>query len=139
MSQDENRAAGPKDEPPAGRLGYRILKTALIVLVAAGAIFLWKFAARRQAPDLTPHRAYLQRLEAAYNLRQDRIRADYEEKISGAPNEVLSVKFQQEENQELAKAQDLYFSDKEAVTRGDYRALAAHWGEELKRLPATIR
>jgi hypothetical protein len=119
MSQGENRPGEIHDEAEAGRLGYRVLKTVLIVLVAGGVVFLWKFAARRNLPDLTPHRSQLRLLEEAYALRQERIRAGFEEQISAAPNEVLSVKYQQEENQERERAQDLYFSDKVAIARGD--------------------
>jgi hypothetical protein len=135
MSQGENRPGEIHDEPAASRLGYRVLKAVLIILVAGGVVFLWKFAARRTPPDLAPHRGQLRLLEESYALRQERIRADFEEKIRAAPNEVLSVKYQQEENQELNRAEDLYFADKEAIARGDYRCLPAHWGEEIKRMP----
>lgn len=135
MSQGENRPPPDiPDEPDAGRLGYRILKTVLIILVAGGAVFLWKFAARRNLPDLTPHREQLRLLEKAYALRQERLRAGFEEKISAAPNEVLSVKYQQEENQERERAQDLYFSDKVAIARGEYGVLQAHWSKEIESL-----
>jgi len=134
MSQ-ENRPVKVQDEPELGRLGYRVLKAVLIILVAGGVVFLWKFAARRNLPDLAPHRAQLKLLEEAYALRQERIRADFEEKISAAPNEVLSIKYQQEENQELERTQDLYFSDKETIARGEYGVLQKHWANEIKRMP----
>ena len=136
MIQGANRPGNARDEPSLGRVGHRALKAALVILLAGGAVFLWKFAARRAPPDLAPHRQLLRLLEGAYALRQERIRADYEEKISAAPNEVISVKHQQEENLELERTEDLYFSDKEAISRGDYRCLEAHWGGEIGRLPS---
>jgi len=121
-------------DPETTGWGYRLIKIFLVVLVIFGAIFIGKLIHDRMPTDLEGHRPQLERLEKAYRLRQRVLREYYEEKINSAPNEVLSVEYQQDQNQKLESAKNLYFSDREAILRGEHEVLDEHWSEELKEL-----
>lgn len=127
------------NEPEAIGWGYRFIKVMLFVLIVFGAIFLGKLIHDRIPPNLEDHRPQLSRLEKAYRVRQQSLRDYYEEKIDTAPNEVLSVEYQQEQNQKLENAKNLYFSDREAVLRGEYGVLMEHWLKELESLKETAQ
>ena len=54
--------------------------------------------------------------------------------MRAAPNEVLAIKYQQELSIKLSEAEQLYFSDRQAILESDYQVLEIHWQEELEAL-----
>lgn len=114
--------------------GYKFLRILLIILIVTGAIFLVKIALDRLPPDLEKHRTQLNLLEEVYEIRQANLKREASEKVTAAPNEVIAIKYQQDLNIQLSVAEQLYFSDRQAILESDYQVLEDHWREELDTL-----
>jgi len=114
--------------------GYKFLKILLVILIIAGVIFLAKIIADRVPPDLETHRAQLDLLDLAYNLHQNRLKEIAEKKVETASNEVLAIKYQQDLNLDLSRAEQLYFADRDAIINSNYQVLEDHWQQELEEI-----
>jgi len=119
------------------RWGYKSLKILLVILIIAGVIFLAKIIADRVPPDLEEHRVQLNLLDSAYNLRQDRLKEIAEKKVETASNEVLAIKYQQDLNLDLSRAEQLYFADRDAIISSNYQVLEDHWQQELEEISSS--
>ena len=117
--------------------GYKFLKILLVILIVAGVIFLAKIIMDRVPPDLDKHRGQLDLLDLAYNLRQDRLNEVAEEKVETASNEVLAIKYQQDLNLDLSRAEQLYFADRDAIINSNYQVLEDHWQQELEEVKSS--
>jgi hypothetical protein len=117
--------------------GYIFLKILLVILIVAGVIFLAKIIIDRVPPDLDKHRVHLDLLDLAYNLRQDRLNEIAEEKVETASNEVLAIKYQQDLNLDLSRAEQLYFADRDAIINSNYQVLEDHWQQELEEVKSS--
>ena len=117
--------------------GYKFLKILLVILIVAGVIFLAKIIMDRVPPDLDKHRVQLDLLDLAYNLRQDRLNEIAEEKVETASNEVLAIKYQQDLNLDLSRAEQLYFADRDAIINSNYQVLEDHWQQELEEVKSS--
>jgi hypothetical protein len=112
--------------------GHRFYKFLLFVVVLAGVLFLAKLFLSRIPPDREEHRPQLERLERAYESRRTALIQRAEERVKNAPNEVLAIQYQQELNSGLARLEQRYFVDRQAILDGNYRVLEPNWPEELK-------
>lgn len=112
----------------------KLLKILLVLLVLAvialiGSNFLQCRVSERE------YQPYLERLEAAYQLRRRNVIEEYDAKIRAASTEVEALAYQQEMSSILSRAAELYFSDKHSITRKrEYGVLEVNWPEELKLL-----
>lgn len=128
------------DEHPAIGWGFRFLRAVLAVLILAAVIFIVFYVRSRIPPDLEGAREQLELLSVAYNMRTEDLDEFFRKRIDSAPNEVLSIKYQQEKNEALENAKDLYFTDRAAILEGRREVLREHWGAELDRIdPEEIR
>ncbi len=120
-------------ERPLSGWGYRLLKPLLFLLIAAGVVFLARLViSRRGAPDREAHRPQLELLERAYEIRRAELIRRAEEGVKNAPNEVLAIQYQQERNSSLARLEQRYFADRQAIIGSDYRVLEENWAEEIR-------
>lgn len=104
-----------------------LLVLAVIALVA-GNLLQIRVSEREYQP-------YLERLEAAYQLRRRNVIGEYDAKIRSATTEVEALAYQQEMSSILSRAAELYFSNKHSITRKrEYGVLEENWPEELKLL-----
>jgi len=97
--------------------GYKFLKGMLILLLIAVVVFVFTFVRRSIPPDLEGHREELELLQEAYNLRVERLTDFYQNRIESAPNEVLSVKYQQEKSEALQQALEDFYRDRRPWSR----------------------
>jgi len=120
--------------------GFKLFKFLLVVLIIAAAIFIVAYIVGHSTPDQTRHRRQLVLLQAAFNRRTDALVEDYDRRIEEAPNEVLSIKYQQEKTTSIEEARMLYFADRQAILEGRHEVIEEHWSEELSELdPAELQ
>ncbi|HOO77567.1 MAG TPA: hypothetical protein PLI51_06730 [bacterium] len=112
--------------------GYKFLKGMLILLLIAVVVFVFTFVRRSIPPDLEGHREELELLQEAYNLRVERLTDFYQNRIESAPNEVLSVKYQQEKSEALQQALEDFYRDRRAVVEGEEDVVKTRWETELE-------
>jgi uncharacterized membrane protein YgaE (UPF0421/DUF939 family) len=112
--------------------GYRFLKFLFLIMVGAGIFFLGKLFLSRIPPDLEEHRPQLDHLERAYESRRAVLIQRAEERVKNALNEVLAIQYQQELNSGLARLEQRYFVDRQAILKSNYRVLEENWPEEIK-------
>ncbi len=129
------------DEHPAIGWGFKFLRAVLAVLILAAAVFIVFYVRSHIPPDMEEGaREQLELLSAAYDMRTEDLGEFFRKRIDSAPNEVLSIKYQQEKNEALENAKDLYFADRAAVVAGRREVLREHWSAELDRIdPEEIR
>ena len=122
------------DELLAPRFGHRVLRVLIALLILAGAVFIWRFTAHQ----LEQHHRYRDEryllLDRAYRLRRREILREYDRKIREAPDEVVSIQYQQERWLKLEEAQNRYFRDKEALRRGEGEEWRRHWADQIEAL-----
>ena len=113
------------------RAGHRLLQILIVLLVLGGAIFLWKFTAHHRELNPRESDSRLLLLDRAYQLRREELSRYYDRKIKQAPDEVISMRYQQEKNIKLEEVQNRYFRDKEDLRRGEGKNWRRHWTAQI--------
>lgn len=122
------------DELLGPRTPHRLLRILIAVLILGGAIFLWRFTAHHLKHNRREADARLTLLDQAYQLRRKELIRRYAQKIKGAPDEVVSMRYQQEESIKLEEVQNRYFRDKEELRRGQGENWRRHWNAQIKTI-----
>ncbi len=113
-----------------------MLRVLIVVLILGGAIFLWRFTAHHLALNHREADARLLLLDQAYKLYREELVQYYEGKIKGSPDEITSMRYQQERSIKLEEAQKRYFRDKEELRRGSGKNWRRRWAAQIKTIEA---
>ena len=126
------------DELLEPRVVHRLLRILIAVLILGGAIFLWRFTAHHLALHRRETDSRLILLDKAYKIRREELVRYYDGRIKQAPDEVISMRYQQEKSIKLEDAQNRYFRDKEDLRRGRGKNWRLHWESQLKTIKSRL-
>ena len=116
------------------RGGHRFLRILIIALILGGAVFIWRFSVYHLEVNHREEDARVILLDQAYQLCRQELIKYYDEKIKLAPDEIISMKYQQDRSSKLQEAQDRYFRDKRALRRDEGGNWRAHWADQIKTI-----